>query len=265
MKEEKINWYTQVRMSNNTQIAYSGKYLPRDIDEAYEIQEQVIARIGNKVGGWKLGGTNSTTKKIFKCSQPYWGPIFSDKIFDARELIVLLEEFEIKGEIEVVFRLSEEIDLLDENTILTDVTRYVDKVAPGVELPNSCFSDILDGGIELLIADLCGSGALVTGDFIKIGEYSDSCALKASMSQHNKIIAEGNTNNILPSTIGALTDFLYLANKYGIHLEKGQYISTGGCTNCVNLEINDEVQVHIDGFEDFRFKITNMLENSSNV
>ncbi len=251
--EQKVTWFSNNRLHNTTQVPYSHKFLPSNIDEAYEIQRQVIDRLSLDVAGWKLGGTNEKTRKTFQCSSPYFGPIFSRKLFNHCDKIDLSGLLEIKGEAEIVIRLSKNITELKFDDEVSDFKRYISAVAPSLELPSACYQNTAEGGLELLVADLCGTGALVVGDFVEICELDTLLDLNVTVKESDNIIANGTTKNIVPNLFTAFTDFLLLAKKYDISLKEGQLIATGGSTNCAKFTLGEEIVVEFEQLSKFSF------------
>jgi len=248
----KVDWYTSRRAIKAKSINHKPEYLPSSITEAYEIQREVINRLSKKVGGWKIGGSNWTTQKLFDCKEIYFGPIFNENISSATVPVGLSSLGELKGEVEVIFRLSDAVESIDSIECCT-IEQLVDGVAAGIEFPYSVFSDIPDAGLKLLIADLCGSGGLSYGDFVHINKinWDESQILLVKEGQMEFI--GGSSQELIASPIQIVKDFICLAKRYGIKLEKGQLIATGGCSPCVYIKRGYEFSVDFGSFGSFEF------------
>lgn len=252
--EVKTNWYQKLRAKTSMQVVHNPNMLPVSIDEAYAIQRQVTHNLKRQVSGWKLGGTNTKTIEVFACSEPYFGPLFEDKTFIHSTNVDIKGLLEVKGEAELVFKLSKKVEALTQDAAL-NINELITDVAPAIEMPSACFSDMKTGGVKLLIADLCGTGALVIGDFIAFSGFESLNGLNISISQEQTVLTTGNTNNIIPDQYKVLHAFFKLAIKHSVKLKEGQLIASGGCTDCVPFSLGHEVNVKFEGFNNFSFNL----------
>ena len=61
---------------NNTMLASNFAGSPGTEDEAYDIQQAMIAASGLAVTGWKIGATVEALFEALGVSQPFLGPLF---------------------------------------------------------------------------------------------------------------------------------------------------------------------------------------------
>lgn len=259
--ELKASWYQQLRTNSSVQVVHKPNLLPTSVDEAYAIQRQVILNLRRHVSGWKLGGTNAKTIEAFACSEPYFGPLFDNKTFIHASEVDTTGLLEVKGEAELVFKLSSKVEFLTHDIAL-NINDLISEVAPAIEMPSAIFSDMKSGGVKLLIADLCGTGALVLGDFMPFSDFESLNNLNISISQNQAVLTTGNTHNILPDHCEVLRAFFRLALKHGVKLKEGQLIASGGCTSCVPFSLNHAVNVEFEGFNHFSFNLKTSKSHS---
>ncbi len=231
--------------------------IPATLEEAYQIQKKNNAAFG-EVQAWKLGGTTSLTREVFKTQDTYYGAVAKSVVFLGGERLRLPSYITSPvGELEVCFQLSKAVETAVD--LDGDIDHFIDYVMPSIELPWSVFP-LPDAGLNALIADTCAAGALILGEKIEwIADYADekltgSCTLKAG----NLVLAEGSIENIVDGPLEALRDFLKLAKKYKITLKAGQFVATGGCCPCVSLPCSQELIVSFEKLGQFKFEIAGL-------
>ena len=145
-------------------------------------------------------------------------------------------------------------------TEFEDVLKYVDAVAPSLECPYTNFSDIARAGLGTLISDLCGSGFLVLGSTVPINQSSDLSINNEiiEIMQGEYLVEIGSTKQIIGSPIQSLFHFLNLAYQNKLDLKKGQWIATGGCTSCVELNLCTDIRVSFSGLGAFNIRINQL-------
>lgn len=219
--------------------------VPASLKDAYNIQKSVVKKLNLNIGGWKLGGTNKTSREIFSCSHLYCGPIDSKNIIlsNTNKYFNWTLPTKPQGEAEISFRLSSNIQNLCKLNNKNDVFSYVDALAPSLELPYSVIDKNQNKELSLLISDLCGSGYLVLGDVIPIQRFKSSAYEAIEIIQSSTRLESGSTKNIIGSPKLSLFEFLNFAFENKLKLTKGQWIATGGCTPCTELVFNSRIQV----------------------
>ncbi len=231
-------------------------WIPTNLAEAYSIQHHNFSHLGQPKG-WKLGGTTSLTQTLFDTRATYYGPIFESSIFEATDAIKLPVGINNpKGEAEVCFELSDKVlELFNTNINQNNIGEFIVNIMPCLELPWSVFP-LPAAGMNILIADQCGTGALIYGDKLP---YSSTCfnslTGKVSVISKSKILAEGEIENILAGPLSALTDFLKLAKSHQLQVQPGDIVATGGCTSCIELPFNRKIIVNMSILGEFSFAL----------
>lgn len=208
---------------------YLNAFIDKSILDAYNIQKNVINGTNKKVVGWKLGGTNKTTKELFNVSELYWGPVFEGGLKES------LDDLSLKcGEVEIAFRLSENISGNNKQVSLQNLNEYVSEVCFSVEFPWSVFETFGSHGVLPLIADCCASGEVVLGKKIQYCDYVDPYNI--SMFENGKKLYELEEVGLLDTPEQTLVDFINKAKQRGFNLQGDQWVFTGGITACQSLE-----------------------------
>jgi len=237
--DQKVNYFYSLRTSNFTEQPLDLDFMPNDEEQAYKIQKEVVKKLGFPVIGWKLGGTNSKTQQNFNCKSAYLGPIFS--VNETKPMFPI--NINLRGEAELTFRMNERISYLSLVEINVDPLQFFDFVYPSLELPLSKINNFKDVGMLPLISDLCGTGHL------SVGEPKPLSSLKTNptsvkISKGEETLAVGNRENLVGGYEMALSDFLKLVIKYDINVKVGQFVATGGITDCVGLSTKTEIDIN---------------------
>jgi len=237
--ENKIDYFFNLRTNNSFSSNFDRKFMPKNEEEAYAIQKKVTDKLGKKVLGWKLGGTNIKTQTNFNCTSAYFGPIFSI----SEQTPAFFDYDAPRGEAELSFRLNDNISNLNLNDINHNPFMYFDMVLPSLELPFSKINNFSEVGMFPLIADLCGTGHLVLGKGSNFDLSIAQSHIKISIQDKGKELASGSSKNIIGGVRTVLSDFLKLAIKYELELISGQFVATGGATDCIFIPRERDINI----------------------
>ena len=256
-RSEKIRYFCESRMARDFDTVHHCKYYPSDIDEAYEIQKAVTEKLGGSIGAWKLGGTNPWTREAFECSDPYWGPIFAENVLSADEVNIINWEFECepRAEAEIAFRLAKDVRPDEIVTREIDLLSLFDCVAPSLEFPVNFYLDVVEHGLPSLVADLCGSGCLVLGPPIQIDWQAIARPIAVTVVEGSEL-ASGTSGSLVGGIHEVLKNFLRSAGQRGVHFKKGQWVATGGCTQCVPIKFNEPTIVRFQNLQALEFSLS---------
>jgi len=252
---EKSHWFFNSRTIIKEQRVEGEKPAVQSEEEGYKIQSEVLRALNWKVGGWKLGGTTLLTQEMFNCDRVYFGPLEQEKIIKAAEFkpCVFTAPKKLKGEPEVAFLLNENIANLSYLGQHNDVFKYVDYFATAFECPMEGCSQTDYINLGDLLADLCGSGYLIVGEPIEVNELPAFLSSEVRVTQNCKVIQKGSSRVIVGTPLKAVFDFLNLTLSLGIQLEVGQWVATGGCAPCCDIDPFSSVTVSFDAGKPFKF------------
>lgn len=221
-----------------------------DISTAYKISKSICSSTNEKIKAWKMGGTTSLTRKIFNVDNVYMGPLFESEVFFSNSNSKLPDFVPLRGEVELALRISKpnSTRMVSDGTC---VNYSFDAWALAVEFPFSIFSDVNSSGIGSLLADRCSAGALVIGP-IHIGcppkEFS------VSISEDSTQLSKGDHNSLLMSPAEAATQSLKIAHDNLFEISSGQWVSTGGVTECVAISREKIISVSLNNIVEFSLK-----------
>ena len=54
---------------------------PRSLEEGYAIQKALTAQWPDRIAGWKVGATSKEIQALFEVTEPIYGPVFQNQVF----------------------------------------------------------------------------------------------------------------------------------------------------------------------------------------
>jgi 2-keto-4-pentenoate hydratase len=235
--------------------------LPRTIDDAYDFATATIKLLGTRVAGWKLGATTAGTRRAFATDEIYFGALLDEEIWDAGGTSTLPSPPVFRGEAEIALRLG--VDVCSDASgadVNSQASALFDAWAPALEAPYSCISNVGELGLRALLMDRCSAGALYLGVSRQgIDERDMNRPLQIFVD--GVCMAEGTAStSLLMSPVDAATGFLQVALSRGVNMFRGQWISTGGITSCVDLPYDKRIKLAFGGQTELSFKTSGPAE-----
>lgn len=215
----------------------SADELPADAAAAYALAGQTVAQAGQAVVAWKLGATTAGTRATFRTDTIYFGGLFADELWVAGKSPALVPPPVFRAEAEIAFRLALDIapDEAAHRAAHAPSDMLFDAWTPALEAPYSCIVNIPEAGLEALLADRCAAGALFLGP--PRPDVRDAAIDSEIAILIGGVVAAAATapKALLMSPIEAARGFVAEAGRQGTPLARGQWISTGGITPCIDL------------------------------
>jgi len=233
---------------------------PATIEDAYRLVRAEIADDPKYGNAWKLGGTTESTRRTFNVDRLYFGPLHDSEILLRPSQAPGKKLFELKGEAEIALRITEKLgdpSRLTEQYINTaPLAELFDAWCITLELPSSPVENLVESGVNALIADRCASGCLVLGTQYSIDTAADWNKAPLRIEQDGAVLAEGSVDMLVDAPDVCARQFLKEARRVGFIPKPGDWISTGGLTPCVKLALGGTVLVVFKGLEVINFIVT---------
>ena len=213
------------------QLAVNKSESLQDLAAGYAIQQQVIAEVGDRLTGWKIGATNPRAQSLLATDRPFYGPLLQSWCHQNGAALALVPGL-IGIEIEIAFVLAQDLPSRDEPYEKPELLAAIGSVHPAVELVGTRF--LFDGlaPAPITVADFGGNYALVSGEAIENGRDIDLAAIEARCLINGEEKAKGMANSVLG---GPLKSLAWFADE-GPGMKKGQIISTGTITGLTKME-----------------------------
>lgn len=228
-----------LRSKRAQRVFFPGE-LPVDADAAYVLAGRTVAQAGKPVAAWKLGATTAATRETFSTDAIYFGAIFDDEVWFAGQGAAHTPPPVFRAEAEIALRLASDVTPDEAAFIAANApsTALFDAWSPALEAPYSSIGNIPEVGLPALLADRCAAGALflgaARGDVRDLSIDSEIAILIGG----NVVASARGSKALLMSPIEAARGFIAVAGRQGIALSRGQWISTGGITPCIDLPID---------------------------
>ena len=210
------------------------------LEEAYRVQLGVLSRLiesGEKLAGWKIGGTSEAARKMLNLTDPVRGYLLASRQFASGHTFQHQAIGKPVIESEVCIALGK--DLQGPGITRDQVLDAVSAVAPAFEVVQMR-SDIASD-LPLGVADDVAQWGYVTGTVVSpYPKDLDLGGITIEMRKNGEVVQQAVGREVIDDQLQALA---WLANhlaEYGAALEAGQYVLTGSCTRPVPISQGDQ-------------------------
>ncbi|HEV7185263.1 MAG TPA: 2-oxo-hepta-3-ene-1,7-dioic acid hydratase [Leifsonia sp.] len=214
------------------------------VDDSYAVQnvwkERGIAA-GRKLIGHKIGLTSKVMQQATGISEPDYGVIFDDAVFETGAVIPFDAYSNVRIEVELAFVLGEALE--GPGCTLFDVLDATEYVVPALEILSSRI-ELTGRTIVDTIADNAALGAMVVGGRPVAVDAIDLRWVSALLYRNETIEESGVAAAVLNHPASGVS---WLANKlaqHGTRLEAGEIILAGSFTR--PMWVNRGDTVHAD-------------------
>lgn len=214
------------------------------VDDSYAVQnvwkERGIAA-GRKLIGHKIGLTSKVMQQATGISEPDYGVIFDDAVFETGAVIPFDAYSNVRIEVELAFVLGEALE--GPGCTLFDVLDATEYVVPALEILSSRI-ELTGRTIVDTIADNAALGAMVVGGRPVAVDAVDLRWVSALLYRNETIEESGVAAAVLNHPASGVA---WLANKlaqHGTRLEAGEIILAGSFTR--PMWVNRGDTVHAD-------------------
>lgn len=231
----------QVKLS-----AYPGPS-PATTEEALEVQDAMVAVLGETVTGWKIGCTSAVAQKALGAEGPFFGAMVASRCFDSGATVKTAPSALRILESEVALKLARSLEPREREYDITEVMAAVASVHPAFELVDRRAPGGLDQGLNWNIADCGVNDAFILGPGITDVAGVDFSGLAATVEVNGRMRSSGHGGNALGGADRALAWLVNDFRKRGRTLAAGQVVSTGLITEIFTAEPGDRVEARFDG------------------
>ncbi len=215
--------------------------IPRDLNEAYEIQSAVALSRPMPNAGFKLGLTNEEAQRAADTFAPIVGRLGSLDIRRSQAKIELPENHLRIVEAEVIFELGNDLPPGHAPFSEQRVRASVSRAFAGIELCNTRFEESVEASLAYVVADNSNADLIVVGDALAEADLGSLSDLAVTLRCRGKPDIQGSTQKVLGNPVRAVT---WLANwlaRRGEGLKRGQLVSSGSCTGMTRVAVDDLV------------------------
>lgn len=219
----------------------TARYPHATVEDAYAIQgvwrDRAVAD-GRRIAGRKIGLTSKAMQAATGITEPDYGVMFADTIYESGSVIDGSTYSNIRIEVELAFLLKEPLE--GPNCTIFDVLRATEYVVPALEVLNSHIE--MEGRtIVDTISDNAAYGGMVVGGNPMKPDAIDLRWVSALLYRNEQIEDTGVAAGVLGHPAMGVA---WLANKFSQHdarLEAGELILAGSFTRPMWVERGDSV------------------------
>lgn len=196
---------------------------PRTLSEGYAVQDDLIARLGERAVGWKLGLGSPQAMRKAGIERPLAGRILRSHLHRSGDIVQLPNRAPVTIEFEIALTLAR--DILPGGAPIAPEDAFSTAHA-AFELVLSRYVDRRAVGWPSFVADNSGFEASVVGDRIdpdRIGDIVSS----VSVSADGEVRAGGLTGEELTDPFSSLAGLMAHARERGLTLRKGDIVLAG--------------------------------------
>lgn len=211
------------------------------VEDSYAVQNEWRRRgtaAGRRLVGRKIGLTSKVMQVATGITEPDYGAIFDDMVFENGSVIEHGRFSNVRIEVELAFVLAEPLE--GPNVSIFDVLRATEYVVPALEILSSRI-EMAGRTIVDTISDNAAMGAMVVGGNPTAPDAIDLRWVSALLYRNETIEESGVAAAVLNHPA---TGVAWLANKLAQHndrLEAGEIILAGSFTRPMWVEPGDTV------------------------
>ena len=227
------------RLNGGTVTLADGE-LPDDMAAAQTVQDEVWRLMGDRCGGWKIGGTSTESQQRLGTSEPGAAKLPARSLYPNYANLPVHPEHTPAIECEFALRLGADLPPRDTDYSEAEVAAAVSGVAPAIEIAGTRFAGTLPEVLSRtsLTADGGFGLALVTGTFHDNWRDVDMPKHLMRVTVNGEEVGTGTGARVMGNPLNAL---VWLANKQRLQggLKAGEIVSTGSCTKIYPVQPGD--------------------------
>jgi 2-oxo-hept-3-ene-1,7-dioate hydratase len=217
------------------------RYPEATIDDSYAIQgvwRDTMLASGRRLVGRKIGLTSKAMQQATGISEPDYGVMFDDTVYDSGVVIDFDQFSNVRIEVELAFRLKEPLE--GPHCSLFDVLHATQYVTPALEVLNSHI-ELAGRTIVDTISDNAAYGAMVLGGNPMRPDQLDLRWVSAMLYRNETIEETGVAAGVLNHPGNGVAWLADKLHQHGARLEAGEIILAGSFTRPMWIERGDSV------------------------
>jgi 2-oxopent-4-enoate/cis-2-oxohex-4-enoate hydratase len=225
----------------------TGRHAGITIDEAYRVQQRLIARrleSGERVIGKKIGVTSRAVMDMLGVDQPDFGVLTDAMVYNEGEAIAATRLIQPKAEGEIAFVLKK--DIAGPGVTSADVLAATEGVMACFEIVDSRIRD-WKIKIQDTVADNASCGVFVLGDRVVDPRAVDLQTCGMVLEKNGEIAVTGAGAATMGSPLTAVAWLANTLGRMGAPLKAGEVVLSGALGAMVPVQRGDNLRVTIGG------------------
>ena len=213
----------------------SGDLVPVNMEEAFDVQEELAKRLGRETAGWKLGMSSPAGMKTFKIDRPMPGRLFRDVMKTAPAKFAR-SDFNVPMLVaEFAFRMARDLPPRFATYGKDEVLDAVETGVLGIEVADSRYDAKPPVDARINTADNGATGAYVVGPAIKDWRSLDYVGHEVKLLINGKEVGQLK-GEMRPNCLDVLVWTANELSRRGVGLKKGDVVSTGAAAAPYRME-----------------------------
>lgn len=240
------NYLFGMRQEKRQESMLPADIAPRSLEEAYQVQEQlveqVLARIGGQPAGYKVAATNVRAQQLLAVDAPLYGRLLSASCHPGPATLSA-SDFTVRCvEAEFGFEVGEDMPPNGEAYTAETVKKYLSAALPALEIVDHRYHDWSKVGGTGLVADNAIHGAWVEGEGSPDWRTFEFAHHPLTVFVNGAEFANGSGAAVLGNPLAVVA---WLANelpRYGRQLLRGDRITTGTAAEVFFANAGDHIR-----------------------
>jgi len=228
---------------------------PRNLQEAYAVQDRLIETLGWEVGGWYCACTNASIQQLLKLDKPYYARLLSKYILPEPAVPKAGEFPPMVLECEYGFRLSKSLPQRANPYTRDEVMDAIDAVHPTIEVVAGHLKDWPNQDVWSVVADNGTDGALIYGKGQRDWRELDLIDSPVVLRVNDQVVREGTGRNVLGDPLDAFVWLVNARSRDGGGLKAGDIHNTGTTTDIVWIKPGDSATAAFEGLGTVRLHL----------
>ncbi len=233
--------FEKARRTNTLIDGLPADVAPRNLTDAYAIQDRLVARLGWATRGWFCGCTNVEIQRMLKLDGPYCARLFTSAVKASPATLSQSDYPPIILESEFAFLLNKDLPPRAGPYTREEVMAAVESVHPSIEVVAGYLKDWPNQDVFAVIADNGTDGALVHGEGVTAWRGIDLPSVDVRLSVNGVEARRGTGRNVLGDPVAALVWLANLRREAGDGLKAGHIHNTGTATSIMPAGPGDRV------------------------
>lgn len=232
-----------------------GSNAPRDLAEAYAVQDALHGLVEDAIAGWKIALTTKVMQEFVGIDHPLAGAIFASLVSQSGAALSASRAVHLGVESEIAVRLGADVPAGAGSYDRETIAPFVAACMAGTEVVDdrNCSYKPLDP--LLLAADNAFNAGCVLGPERADWRELDLARVRGTMLINGSPVGEGVGGDVLGHPLEALA---WLANhliERGRSLQAGQVVLTGSVVATKWPAVGDEMSTEIEGLGAARLRV----------
>jgi 2-keto-4-pentenoate hydratase len=224
---------------------------PRNLDEAYAIQDAYVALRAQKLGGiagYKVALTSAEMRRFVGVDTPQAGAMLESTLLRSPARVRAADYVRLIVEFEIAVRLGEDLPTADQPFGRGHIARAVDAVMPALEIAddrNADYKDLARHPLEL-IADNCWNEGAVLGAPIEDWRGTNLAAVRGVATINGNKVGEGIGADAMGHPLDVVAWVANQRASLGRGMLRGDVVITGSIVRTKAVTAGDRVLFDVE-------------------